>query len=426
VENQDAIREAGGIQLLVNSLSGGPDSKITGEVVQAIRAVTCNNVTNCNALREAGGVTWMVSLLQAGPEHQAATDAAATLTQITFDNVANQDAIREAGGIRPLLALLSGNVESKALVWAARCLSHISHNNTANRTVICEQQGTIGRLVTLLESGSSSEGARQSAEVLRCLMIGNDDRVAVSVLAALRRMGVGLGPEATFTLSDEFPELLEGLTFVVGNRLAAAVKRGNDRGHIQMALNDAIALEMPEETLAVAHARLESIAAARAEAIAARKARRTKKDSKKAGEERAAALGSSRTEKKDEEEAAAKGSAKESKDKNSNEPQASAVPSGASAMLLEAQQRLRDLELAAAVAKRARRDSAKDRIGKELTPSLRKVYTQQVLGAAGRVAQHAARVREVPDEMQESSPASLRPPGSPVMAGSPTPADALT
>ena len=111
LDNQDAIREAGGIPLLVSLLPYGPDSKHTGDVVSALRSLTHENSSNCDALREAGGVPWMVSMLQTGPSHPAATDAAATLTHIAAENSANQDAVREAGGIRPLIALLAGDVD---------------------------------------------------------------------------------------------------------------------------------------------------------------------------------------------------------------------------------------------------------------------------------------------------------------------------
>jgi len=383
----------------------------------AIRHLTFNNVANSDALRDAGGIPWMVTMLQAGSEHQAAADAAATLAQISADNLANQEAVREAGGIRPLTMLLSGNVDSQGLVWALRSLAQLAHNNTTNRNVICEQSGTIGRLVALLASGASSEGAREAAEVLRCLMAGHDDRIAVAVLAAMRRQGIGLGQDVTFALSDEFPELLQGLTNVVGSRLASAVKRGTDRGHIQMALNDAIALELPEEQLEVARARLDSIAAARAEAIAARKARRSKKDSKKTAEERAAAQDGGNTEKSEgaTKEANASSNNDTITNPNDNDPQASAVPSAAAAILLAAQTRLHDLELAAAAAQRARRDAAKERAssGKLLTPSVRRAFSHKMgkIGASFRTP--AARRSRESGEHEDSpfvSPVPLRPP----------------
>jgi hypothetical protein len=378
-QNQDAIREAGGMPLLVGLLPGGPDSKVTCEAMIALRYLTFENPTNSNALREAGGITWMVALLQAGPEHPVVTDAVITLTQIVDGNPANHDAIREAGGIRPLIALLAGDVASEPLIWAARCLSHLTRDNTANRNVVCEQQGTIARLVMLLGSGAEVEGAVMCADVLRCLMLGNDDRIAVSVLAAMRRQGVGLGQNATFSLSDTFPTLLEGLTSVVGARLSAAVKNAKDRGQIQMALNDAIALELPEDQLEAARARLDAIAAARAEAIAARKARG---DRKKAGLDKDKSNNQNRDTSPDK-----AGATTKENDKSDKDAQASSQASGAMLVLMEAQQKLRDLEAAAAAARRDRRDASLKRqeSGLRLNPKMRREFSSKILGAAARV-----------------------------------------
>ena len=415
-ENQDAIREAGGIPLLVGLLPNGPDSKTTCDAIAALRHLTYGNTPNCNSLREASGIHWIVSLLQAGPDRLAASDAAATLYQMAVDNPPNQDAIREAGGIRPLISLLTGTPESEALKWGLKCLATIARDNTTNRTVICEQQGTITRLVAILGEGARAtkdledesdstrvtESAKLAAEVLRTLMLGNDDRVALAVLAALRRQGVGLGEKAVFNLSDLFPSLLEGLAYVVGARLAAAVKQGSERGKIQMALNDAIALELPEEQLDAARARLESIAAARAEAIAARKARGQRGREKKAKEEE---------EKRSRAELSRQNSTMSAHDHD--KPVMSSEYTGAMAQLAEAQQRLKDLELAAMEARRARMEAARQRqsSGIILAPQERLKMNQKTLSAADRVAKAAedAAQRASHDELDDELDADLKP-----------------
>jgi hypothetical protein len=389
-DNQRALREAGAVPILVSLLNGGPDSKVTCEALVGLRHLTYNNPMNCNALREAGGITWLVTLLQAGADHAASVDAAATLTQICADNPANQDALRESGGIRPLIGLLSGSVDSEVLHWASRCLSNISRDNATNRQQICEVQGTILRLVTLLGTGGDSEGARLAAEVLRCLMLGNDDRIALAVLAAMRRLGVGLGETATFKLADAFPSLLQGLAHVVGSRLRAAVLKGTDeRGHIQMALNDAIALELPEQELNAARNTLEAIARAKEEAIAARKAksaqRRLERRQLEAERLRAAAAANSASTKQ------ATGSSKDELAVTTN-----SELSGAMATLLQAQQRLKALEVAAAAARRARREAVQERAasGKPLSPEARRAFTRQkLMGAFERVSAAAAAAR---------------------------------
>ena len=318
----------------------------------------------------------------------------------------NQDAVREAGGIRPLIHLLAGSTESDAMKWAARTLIHLSRENATNRNLICEQSGTIARLVALLGAGASSEAAHLSAEILRCLMLGQDDRVAVSVLAAMKRQGVGLGENARFTLSDAFPGLLEGLTSVVSARLSAATKRGADsrsndaRSQIQLALNDAIALELPEEQLEAARARLDAIAAARAEAIAARRLRKANAAKESAAQREAtvaaaaaAAASSSNAE------ASNSNSAPETKERPTGESNDSAPVSHAQAMLLEAQNRLREIEAEAAAAKRARKEAAANR-----KPGTKKLTLKAATKAISAVAafKNLARKSEAHDLHDEA------------------------
>jgi len=147
-------------------------------------------------------------------------------------SVSNQDAIREAGGIQPLIALLAGAIHSEGMVAGARCLANLSRDNATNRYAICEQQGIISRLVTLLSYGAAFEGARQASEVLCCLMLGQQNRIAISMLSVMRRQSVGLGENSSFALSSEFPELLYGLSKVVSNRLATAVNRAATEGSL--------------------------------------------------------------------------------------------------------------------------------------------------------------------------------------------------
>lgn len=257
--NQDAIREAGGLAVLVRLLSNGPDSIVACDAAEALRHLTGNNPTNGSALREAGGIDWLVALLHAGADHAAAAHAAATLGNICQENAANQAAVLEANGVPPLVAMLGGSVESQGVVCAARCLATLSRDSQHFRRVICEQQATVARLVALLASGASFEGARQTSELLRCLVLGREPRVTRSVVAALRRQDVGIGQHSRFRLCDEFPAFSQALEWVVSAHLGSALVEGRGRGHVQMALNDAITLGLPAKLLAPARAKLRSM-----------------------------------------------------------------------------------------------------------------------------------------------------------------------
>ena len=363
----------GGLNKDSNGLGeAGADSKATREAVSALRNLTTNNTANCEAVQQADGLGGLIVLLQAGPSHKVATDAAAVLSHIAAVSPTSHDAIREAGGILPLVALLFGDAKSEGLAWGARCLAHLSNENQTNRNVICEQHGCIQQLVNMLANGASTDGAREAAAVLRCLMRGNDEKISVTVLAALRRQGVGIGDKATFTLSDEFPELLEGLIKVVGNWLAAAVKKGTDRGHIQMALNDAVALGVPEWQLREAREKIEAINAARGMGS---ERSPTKKDSqRRTSPPRSYRSGRPGSPEKSVSRPKSPESASSPEAARSPVPEISESSGAAMAMLLQAQQRLKDLEMAAIEARRKRRDAEAARLatGKQLTPSMRR------------------------------------------------------
>lgn len=273
--------------------------------------------------------------------------------------------------------------------------------------MICEQHGTIARLVALLRSGATSEGAREVAEILRCITTGRDDKITTSVLVAVRREGMHSGKDAPFALSDEFPELHQGMSDVVAARLDAAVEKAiAERGQVekvQLAIHEAQQFGLQPDKLDNARHVINTISAARAEATAARKARQ---NTKKSDERRLSVRGDSpdqRTDLLDH-----RGDAGDAKDVRSSKSSGTKVkkeaitdaakagdaklgacasqgqatagpPSAAMTLLLDAQQHLRELELAAAAARRSRQDAAKKRAtsGSLLTPSLRRAYSKQ-------------------------------------------------
>ena len=147
-----------------------------------------------------------------------------------------------------------------------------------------------------------------------------------------------------------------------------------------MALNDAIALELPEEDLDAARAKLDEIAAARAEAIAARKARRAAKADKEKRDEGGESAGSPSPERPRQKgeasgtdglEASGSQSTNQSKGpqptsggSGGNHGGGSSTVIGAQAVLDAAQTRLKEIESAAEAARRARREAAAERAGK--------------------------------------------------------------
>ena len=97
---QIAIREAGCLPLLVRELPGLYAAK-------ALQRLACD-VDNEDAIREAGGVSALVALVADASAPADAREAASYALQnlANIDNAANQAAIRESGGLEVLAALV--------------------------------------------------------------------------------------------------------------------------------------------------------------------------------------------------------------------------------------------------------------------------------------------------------------------------------
>jgi len=122
--NQHAIREAGGLEALVEALRRCPDlrSSLAEEVARAMGNLA-RNFVNREALREAGGVQALVTVLWAGPGHASTREAVVALGNMAYESVHNQLAITEAGGVRGLLSLLRAGPDSGGeVVEAAGCV----------------------------------------------------------------------------------------------------------------------------------------------------------------------------------------------------------------------------------------------------------------------------------------------------------------
>ena len=168
--NQDRIREAGGIPLLVTLLAGGSGPAAAG----ALWNLAENNASNQDAIREAGGIPPLVALLAAAASLEQPAAAAATrgntvgaLANLAA-NAANQDAIREAGGIPPLVALLAAGARSEVAGAAAGALSLLADNNETNKDVIREEGG-LKMLIDMLSAGAKSDAAVNAAAALHSL-----------------------------------------------------------------------------------------------------------------------------------------------------------------------------------------------------------------------------------------------------------------
>ena len=195
--NKEAIREAGGIPLLVTLLTEGAESETVGSAASALRNLTCGSDSNRKAIREAGGIPALVALLR--EETAVATSAVGALGNLAHLD-SNREAIRQAGGIPMLRALLSGGVDLEATLTATDVLRSIAFNNNTNREAIREA-GCIPPLVALLRKGAGSEAATNAAAVLDSIATDNSTnreaiREAGAILPLVALLGAGAKSQA--------------------------------------------------------------------------------------------------------------------------------------------------------------------------------------------------------------------------------------
>lgn len=95
--------------------------RVSREIVAAKAAwvlanLAANNKENQDAIRQAGGVEPLVLLLQGGQDRRAIKNASWALANLAKSNADNKAAIREAKGIQGMVKLLAANPDDKEVV----------------------------------------------------------------------------------------------------------------------------------------------------------------------------------------------------------------------------------------------------------------------------------------------------------------------
>ena len=180
--NDDLIREAGAIPLLLTLLIGGPASGVAAHVARALGNLAYGDATGVAAIIEAGAIPTLAAMLSGGPESTAPHFAAYALQNLASDSEAARAAIVETGAIVPLLALLRGGPESRAANRAAGVLCNLSVDDEGRNAVV--EAGAISPLLALLRGGPESRAAQRAAGALQNLSSGTN---ATAVLEEVAR-----------------------------------------------------------------------------------------------------------------------------------------------------------------------------------------------------------------------------------------------
>jgi len=191
--SQAAVREAGGVPVLINLLVH-PNPAIRGRAVRTLGSVSCNNRKIQQMVRRAKAIPTAVKLITDSNE-EVARHAAGGIGAIAENDNDNQLLVRKCGGVEPLVKLLSSTSEAtqehaaagirslakncrriqadfrtnngipllvkllnsesdQVKVHATGALMEIARDQPKNAEAICNA-GAIGGLVSALQSESS-------------------------------------------------------------------------------------------------------------------------------------------------------------------------------------------------------------------------------------------------------------------------------
>ena len=161
-ENQDRVKNAGGVELLVKLLIKTPDTAketIGGEDVQsaaasALAALANRNAANQTAITACGGIEPLIKLVTDSSMDQPKVDAARTLWSLSEDNFPNQTGIANANGISALVQLVrtSGEAGQES---GSGAIASLAANNEQNLGAIAKM------LIELLRESSSTSTTRE-------------------------------------------------------------------------------------------------------------------------------------------------------------------------------------------------------------------------------------------------------------------------
>lgn len=161
-DNQDSIKEAGGVELLVGllnrpSISSSNDRISPGLLWDRLRAVVAEKA---------------VVVLE-GDYELVQSMAAAALSELARGNSNNQMAITACGGIQPLIQLVTDSSED-AKVAAASTLWSLADKNFSNQQAIANANG-LEALVIMAGHSNLELGQQKASGAIASLAQNNDD-----------------------------------------------------------------------------------------------------------------------------------------------------------------------------------------------------------------------------------------------------------
>ena len=179
VEHAQLVGSSGAIQPLVALLK--TDSKhAQKQAAHALAGIAKGGQENQNGVKDAGGVELLVDLMKVNADGSADEEvqsgAAAALAALANSNAANQVAITACGGIEPLIKLVTDSSVEQPKVDAARTLWSLSDKNYNNQTAIASAGGNRALVSLVRTAGEAGQGNGSGA--LASLALDNPENLA--------------------------------------------------------------------------------------------------------------------------------------------------------------------------------------------------------------------------------------------------------
>ena len=149
-KNQNALREAGGIPLLIACIAAD-DMLAKSYAVQVLAVLASSHKDNRNIIRTSNGIVPLVECLTSN-DVETKRCSAKLLSLLAWDNEENQNALREAGGIPLLIACIAAD-DMLAKSYAVQVLAVLASSHKDNRNIIRTSNG----IVPLVECLTSND-----------------------------------------------------------------------------------------------------------------------------------------------------------------------------------------------------------------------------------------------------------------------------
>ena len=188
---KDAVRDLGGILLLVDLVKDGPDDpekSVKACGAQALTRLGGKNDENKQAIAKAGGIVVLVDVLSDVPRRTtgiAKREAAGALWTVA-KNANNKVSIAAVDGIGAIIDLAARTRDTVTMMYCGGALRNLSCNNDENKAQIVKLGG-VATLVSVVKNSDDDRSREEAAAALGNIarMENDENRIFVAAAGAI-------------------------------------------------------------------------------------------------------------------------------------------------------------------------------------------------------------------------------------------------